>query len=142
MYVRNGILYDNNGDACVEKDMVRVVLDDGSIIEDIITWIGEDQDKGFEDNDIYFKNRGIVPLYNMKEAYKIFDDKESDKTEIYLIIAYAEDTTECEIELDKNQLSTIISVFKKMDENRSSDYCPWYIIEDNDGNVLYKTEPI
>lgn len=142
MYVRNGILYDNNYDACTVGNRVRVILDDNSVVEDVITWIEEEQDKGFEDNNIYFKNYGIVSIYNMKAVYKIFKDKETDKMETFIITASAEDETECEIELDENQLSTIISLFKMLDANRNTDDCPWYRIKDEKSNIIYETEPI
>lgn len=141
MYVRNGILYDNNGDPCVEKDRVRVVLADNSVIEDIITWIGEEQDKGFEDNDIYFKNRGIVPLYNMKEVYKIFNGERTDKTETYTITASAETETGCRMELNEDQLETIMSLFAKLD-GQNTGYAPFYRIEDSEGFIVYETKPI
>ena len=60
----------------------------------------------------------------------------------YTIIATAEDITECQMILDNEQLETIVSVFKELDKNRRSDFCPWYEIEDEEGKMIYKTECI
>lgn len=62
------------------------------------------------------------------------------KKHTYKIVATAGDITECEMFLNDDQLSTIISVFKALDSNRKSDYCPWYEIEDESGVSIYKTE--
>lgn len=70
MYIRNKILYDNNGDACAIGDRVKIVCDDGKIFTDTITMITDEQEVGFEDNEIYLKNNYVV-LYNISEVYKI-----------------------------------------------------------------------
>ena len=60
----------------------------------------------------------------------------------YIITAKAEDITECQMILNNEQLKTIVSVFKELDKNRPSGFCPWYEINDEEGKMIYETECI
>ena len=82
MYVHNRILYDNNGNACVPGDRVKIVCNNGSVMVDVITMITNEQKKGFEDNEIYLRN-GYVALYNIKEVHKVVTDMR-EKIEEYI----------------------------------------------------------
>lgn len=53
MFIRNKVLYDEDGKACVAGDKVKIFCDDGRIIVDVITMIINEQEKGFGDNEIY-----------------------------------------------------------------------------------------
>lgn len=70
MYIRNKVLYDSNGNRCVVGDKVKIICDDGKVVVDTITLITDEQEKGFEDNEIYLINEHIA-LYNINEVYKI-----------------------------------------------------------------------
>ena len=79
MYIDNRVLYDSDGNPCTIGDKVEITCDDGEIIIDTITDITDEQDKGFEDNEIYLQNT-CIPLYNIEKVYKVFsEEKESEQ---------------------------------------------------------------
>lgn len=82
MYVYNDVLYDSDGKACVPGDKVKIVCNNGDIMVDVITMITKEQEKGFEDNEIYLRN-SYVALYNIKEVHKVVTDMR-EKIEEYI----------------------------------------------------------
>ena len=79
MYIDNRVLYDSDGNPCTIGDKVEITCDDGKVIIDTIIDITDEQDKGFEDNEIYLQNM-CIPLYNIEKVYKIFpEEKENEQ---------------------------------------------------------------
>ena len=74
MYVKNRVLYDSDNNPCVIGDRVEITCDDGKVIIDTIIDVTDEQDKGFEDNEIYLKGM-CIPLYDIEKVYKIFPEE-------------------------------------------------------------------
>lgn len=77
MYVNQRVLYDTDGNPCNIGDTVRIIRDNGQEIIDTIVDISDEQDKGMQDNDIYLRKNGCIPIYCIEEVYKFFPNKET-----------------------------------------------------------------
>lgn len=99
MYIRNKVLYDENGKACVEGDKVKIFCDDGRILVDVITMVTNEQEKGFEDNEIYLRN-GYVCAYDIHKVYKVITDIR-EKIEEY-ITELDEEIGRCTLWVEEN----------------------------------------
>lgn len=99
MFIRNKVLYDEDGKACVEGDKIKIFCDDGRIVVDVITMITNEQEKGFEDNEIYLRN-GYVSTYDIHKVYKVITDVR-EKIEEY-ITELDEEIDRCTLWIEEN----------------------------------------